>query len=198
MVVSWQECGMVGVIRRVVVCALVLALVVGSMGQVSAETSGSVTVTGEVVAVPLSITIFTSDVSFGNIDYKATEQTSDISAKGFEVANNNGAQWVANTPIDVSIESPGPFTSTVCTSSQTGLPTNGFYIMDTIPAGPSDAATKFSAPNASVMANCTPGTTWKSGTAGVHPYSAYLGLWIQMTHDLQTFTATVTFSVSAS
>ncbi|MEZ4623231.1 MAG: hypothetical protein R2843_00135 [Thermomicrobiales bacterium] len=81
---------MVGVIRRVVVCALVLALVVGSMGQVSAETSDSVTVTGEIVAVPLSITISTSDITFGNIDYKATAQTTNIAATGFQVANNNG------------------------------------------------------------------------------------------------------------
>ena len=186
------------VVSRVLGFACALALVVGSMGQVSAETSDSVTVTGEIVAVALSITISTSDITFGNIDYKATAQTTNIAATGFQVANNNGAQWVANSSIDVSIESPGPFTSSVCTSSQNGLPPNGFYIMDAVPSSDTDAATKFSAPNASVMANCTPGTTWKSGTAGIHPYSAYLGLWIQMTHDLQEFTATVTFSVSAS
>ena len=189
---------MVGVIRRVVVCALVLALVVGSMGQVSAETSDSITVTGEIVAVPLSITISTSDITFGNIDYKATAQTTNVAATGFQVANNNGAQWVANSSINVSIESPGPFTSSVCTSSQNGLPPNGFYIMDAVPSSDTDAATKFSAPNSSIVASCTPGTPWKSGTAGIHPFSAYLGLWIQMTHDLQEFTATVTFSVSAS
>lgn len=186
------------VVGRVFGVASAVVLAIASVVPVSAQSSDSVNVTGEIVSAPLSITISTASVDFGNIDYKATTQPPTASATGFVVgAGDNGAQWVANTAINVSIESPGTFTARVCITNNNGLPPNLIYILDNMPANATDANTAFTAPTAGLTQTCPPPMTWKTGVSGTHSYAPHLGMWIQSNHTPQDFSATVVFSVTA-
>jgi type 1 fimbria pilin len=185
-----------GVVRRSFALFAAFILTVATSVPAFAQTSDTVTVTGSIVAAPLSITISTESVSFGNIDYRST-QDGNSSATGFLTSDNNGAQWVANTPVSITVISPSTWTSTACVSSSSGLPGTGLYLLPSMPASVTEAGTAFAQANVNIPSNCSSVLTWKLNHAeGESTWSRQLGMWIQSTHTTGAFNATVTFSVS--
>jgi hypothetical protein len=185
-----------GLSRRVLVFLSVVSLALASSVPVTAQTSDSVEVTGSIVAAPLSITISTETISFGALDYRATAQPNPGSATGFLADGNNGALWVANTPLSISISSPAAWSATACISVSNGLPTAGLFGMAAMPADAAAANLAFQSSNSFIhpCASAVPWTT--SSQPGDATLSRHLGTWVQSTNALGPFTATVQFSIS--
>ena len=178
------------------VCAL--AFVVASMAPVSAQSSDSVTVTGEIVAVPLSISIPTTTVTFGQMDYLASPQGGSPSAVGFIATGNNGALWTSQTPISITVVSPAVWASSVCVANSSGLGAHMFRLLAAVPADVTAANAAFIAGSAQISTSCATPSLWISNqSAGTPaPFTRYLGAWVQSSDPAATVNATITFSVS--
>ena len=186
-----------GVVRRLLTIGSVLAISLAAIVPVTAQTDDTVVVTGSIVDAPLSITISNDSVGFGNIDYKASAQAQPASAQGFVVAGNNGAQWISNSPVTVSITSPVTWSATACVVSRSGLPASGLYLLGSMPASASDANTMFVSANTPIPGTCSTQLTWTTNNSpGDQTLTKYLGTWVQSTDAKGSFTATVRFSVS--
>lgn len=186
------------VVSRVFGAACALMLAFAFVVPVSSQSSDSVTVTGAIVGAPLSISIPDTVVTFGNMDYLATSQGGSPSAVGFLADSNNGALWISQTPVVITIVSPAVWSSTVCVTSSTGLPATAFRILPSVPTTTQEANTAFGQSGASVAESCTTPSAWiVSQTAGgptVH--TRYLGAWVQQTMTPAPVTGTITFSVT--
>lgn len=186
-----------GLSRRVLVFLSVVSLALASFVPVTAQTSDSVEVTGSIVAAPLSITISSETISFGALDYRATPQTPVATATGFLVAGNNGAQWVANTPLSVTVVSPNTWSASACVSSNSGLPASGLSILSTMPGDADTANSAFLQSTAPIVSGCPSPISWTTNNVpGESTLTRYLGTWVQSTDTVRAFQATVLITVS--
>ena len=185
-------------VRRVPAFLLVLVLTVASMAPVTAQTVDTVTVTGEIVGVPLSITISDTPVAFGNVNYLATAQTGTIAADGFLATENNGAIWVSRTPVSITVTSPAAWSSTVCVSTASGIRPQMFRLLNAIPADDAAANTAVIAGTAMISENCASPSAWiQNAPAGANnSYTKYIAAWVQAAETPGTMSATITFTVS--
>jgi len=170
------------------------------MAPVTAQSSDSIMVTGEVVAFPLSITLSDDTVTFGRIDHRATPQTGGtIYANGFLV-NNNGAQWVSRTTFSVTVDSPNVWSATICATATPAAYSGLFRHMDAMPADAAAANTAFSATDANyISGSCASPHNWLQGQLpGLASFTRYLGVWANGTAPLGTLDATITISVSTT
>jgi len=185
------------VVRRVSGPLLALLLVVASMAPVTAQSSDSITVTGEVVAFPLSITLSDDTVTFGRIDHRATAQTGGtIYANGFLVSGN-GAQWVSRTTFSVTVDSPNVWSATICATATPSAYSGLFRHMDAMPADAAAANAAFGSDPNYISGNCTIPTTWlQSQASGMRSFTRYLGVWVDKDAPFGTLNGTITITVS--
>ena len=182
--------------RRVFAILTAFAVILASLVPVTAQSSDSVDITGAIVSAPLSIEISNTTVAFGALDYRATAQPNQASATGFLAPANNGAYWVANTALSISIISPSSWSATACVSTSNGLPGAGLYNLETMPGDAPAANVAFAQSNVNINA-CASATPWTTNNnAGTPTLTRYLGTWVQSTDTPRSFTAIVHFSVS--
>lgn len=186
------------VVGRVFGLVCAFALIVASAVHVTAQSSDSVTVTGEIVGVPLSISISETTIAFGSMDYLASPQGGSPSAVGFLATGNNGALWTAQTPVTISVNSPSTWASSVCVTNSTGFAAHKFRLLTTVPADAAGANAAFGAGNAYISAVCPAPTPWiMNQPAGASmSFTRYLGAWVQVDDPVATINATITFSVT--
>jgi hypothetical protein len=186
--------------RRIASLVGALILTAAAINPSAASTTGSVSVTGSIVPVPVSISIDQTTVGFGSVDSKGTPQTGSTRATGYE-AVGGGAYWFTTSTIKVTVSSPTAWSGTVCLSASDGLPLGGIKLPTTaqLPTSATQAASSWSTllvPSAS----CSPAATWvgsATSTPGVsHEY--HLATFVGTTdgENPRSFTATVTFSAS--
>jgi hypothetical protein len=184
--------------RFVRLCSVIGAVVLslGTFVPVHADSTGTVSVTGAIVASPLSISIIGSPIAFGNIDSAGTPQTSGISAAGFR--DTNGAYWVAENPIAISINSPSGWNGTVCEmTGGTSAPGGLAFAQNTKPTTLASAATSYGSNR--ISSGC-PGTLiWGTrATAGLDSRTLYLTTKVFDTDTPRSFNTTIQFSVSTT
>jgi hypothetical protein len=185
------------VFRRAFAVLAVFILAAVSFVPVTAQSSDSVVVTGSIVLAPLSISISNETIAFGALDYRATPQTPAASATGFLADGNNGALWVANTPVSISVISPAPWSATACVSANTGLPTAGLYLLPSMPADAPAANLAYQQANVAIANGCTSPTAWTvNNNPGEATVTRFFGTWVQSNSTVGPFSATVVFSVS--
>jgi len=171
-----------------------LVILLGSAGVSSAQTTDTVSVSGQVAPAPLNISIATDSVNFGNIDYKATSQGASPAAQGFE-AQGGGAYWTAVTPIVINVSSPNPWTGQVCRDSGSNVPEGGIRLLGRVPQDQQEASADFGGNN--VIPTCSGNLTWLlSGSTGSTTTTKYIGTWVQSTDQLGTLSTRLTFSVT--
>jgi hypothetical protein len=161
-----------------------------------AAPTGTVSVSGTIVAVPASISITNGSISFGNIDAKGTPQSSQ-QAVGY--LSDGGAYWVTVSAATITVSSPTAWNGTVCRSAAVDLPSGGLVIMspDERPSGESDAASKFSVATRPGTDCATP-TSWVSNgqPSSAATYNEHMGTFVLNGDAPRAFNVTVTFSVS--
>lgn len=182
-------------LRRFASLVGALVLLAGAVSPSSAQESATVTVSGQIVAAPLSISIGSGSVNFGSIDHKATPQTPSASSAGF-VSPSGGAYWFANAPIVLNVNSPTSWTGGVCRTDGANVPDGGFRLSVSLPQSQSDANTAFGG-NAIPPCGGTP-LTWMMGSQGSVSPERYLGVWVQSDDTIGSFSTVLTFSVSTS
>jgi hypothetical protein len=184
-------------LRRIASLVGALVLVAAAANPSAASTTGSVTVTGKIVAAPVSISIGPASIGFGDIDAKGTPQTGTAQAVGFE-DTNGGAHWFTNAKITVTVSSPSAWSGKVCLSSPDSLPAGGLRLTtpDLFPlSGP--AATNFTS-SLQPSIGCASPATWvgsENATPGI-TYEYHLSTYVGTGDTPRTFGATVTFSAS--
>jgi hypothetical protein len=182
--------------RRVFAVVAAFVLAVASFVPVTAQSSDSVVVTGSIVLAPLSITVSNETIAFGALDYRATPQTPTASATGFLADGNNGALWVANTPVSISVVSPLTWSATVCINTSSGLPVAGLYGIAELPTNAAAANLAYQQSNAYIN-TCGNASPWTLGNAaGEQTLTRFMGTWVQITNPAGPFSATLLFSVS--
>lgn len=172
--------------------ALVLMLVMAV--PVLADTSGTVSVTGEIVPSPLSLTISTTSVSFGQLDSAGTAQASPL-ATGYRTTG--GAYWVAEAAVTLTVSSPAAWTGTVCVTSGGTPPPGGLAINKTTkPETLSAAEYAFSAYG---LSGCPTARQWaQGGVVTQDTTTVYLVTLVSDSDAPGTFAAPLQFSVSAN
>jgi hypothetical protein len=181
------------------IASLVGALIVtaAAINPSAASTTGSVSVTGSIVAAPVSISIGQTSIGFGGIDAKGTPQTGPTQAVGFEDAGG-GARWFTTATVTVTVSSPTAWSGTVCMSASEGLPSGMLGL--SAPPSPTDGSSALSRWSDAIKPaqGCLTQTTWiqsglkTNGTDYVYHLATYVGL-----DDLpRNFSATVQFSAS--
>jgi type 1 fimbria pilin len=186
-------------LRRFASLVGALVLLIGATVHSHAQQSGNVTVTGQIVAAPMSISIAQSTIGFGDIDSKGTMQTGTKVASGFAVAT--GAYWYTDSKISITVSSPTQWTGRFCRSNDLNVPGGGFALIDTsdFPTNSTEAQTRFNAaPQAST--NCSSATSWISGAPATTQRVIEKHLATQVLNGDQTgsFSSTLTFSVSTT
>jgi hypothetical protein len=182
--------------RFVRLCSLVGALVlsIGTFVPAHADTTGTVSVTGSIIASPLSMTIDQTSVGFGDINAAGTAQ-SPVAAIGYR--GSNGAFWVSETSIQITVSSPSGWNGFVCQNAGGTLPPGGIAIAKT--TKPSSLADATSAYSTGLTSTGCPGSlSWGSGgSSGPQVNSIYF-----LTKVLDTdpasgfFNPTLKFTVS--
>lgn len=187
------------VFRPLFLSLLILVIAFSSVAPLSAQTSDTVTVTGNIVALPLGIAIPETTISLGNIDYQATAQSEPVFANGFAAEGNNGALWTALEPIMMKVVSPATWSAGVCVIPFGGLPATRFRLLSAIPTNTSEANTAFNGPNSYVSDNCNSPSQWlQNQPAGSpNPFTRYIGAWVQSSDGAGLLKAEITFSVTA-
>lgn len=172
-----------------------LGLALGMFVPAQADTTGSVTVTGSIVASPLSMTIAQSSVAFGNIDAAGTPQQPTASATG--LPTSGGAFWVADTAVTIVVSSPVPWTSQACHNNSGTRPPGGIVtVMQNKPATAQEAAGFYDSRR--LPSDCASSPNWGVGNAGQVTRTVYLMTKVLETDSVSSFNTTVTFSVTPS
>jgi hypothetical protein len=185
--------------RRIASLVGALILTAAAINPSAASTTGSVSVTGSIVPVPVSISIGQGTIGFGNIDVKGTPQTAPVQAVGYE-AVGGGAYWFTTSTITVTVSSPTSWSGTVCMSASDNLP-SGLLGLSAPPSPTDQSSATSNWGNAIKPAQgCATPTSWVSsnqGTPGTD-YLYHLATYVGTNDSPGSFSATIVFSASNS
>ena len=183
--------------RFVRLCSLVGALVLslGTFIPAHADTNGNVTVTGSIVASPLSMTITETSIGFGNLDSAGTAQTGSPSAIGFRTTD--GAFWVAESGIHIAVSSPTGWVGRVCEGQPSTPPPGGIAFEYVKPTTLQTANSSYDSHR--IPGNCTTPVIWRpSGSSGQSSATLYLTTKVGDADAAASFSMKLTFSVASS
>jgi hypothetical protein len=191
---------------RIAALALCLIAPLGFAAQARAETSGTVTFTGEVVPSSLTMTLNAGSFSFGQIDSGGdrynplTSPTQPFPVSGGAASGvPNGMAWFTRTPLELTVSTPVTAVATICITVQTNVIDSGgsrLYMPVSNPAlGGSDALSYLTGRDVPLCsAGALNGAFFNIGAdQEYHLYPAYL---VRFTDPPATFSATVLYTVS--
>ena len=172
-----------------------LGLALGMFVPAQADTTGTVTVTGQIVASPLSMTIDQSSVAFGNIDSAGPAQGGTVLATGW--TSTGGAVWVAKNPVTISVSSPGVWQTKACHGPAGTMPPGGLSTsLGLEPATMQNAVYAYE--NRRLTSDCATLLVGATGNTGQSTTTVYLLTKVSNSDPSGSFNTTVTFSVALS
>jgi hypothetical protein len=193
-------------IARILAIAVCLIAPLGWMSHARADTTGNVSMTGEVVASPMSLTLDRNSFLFGTIDatgaaYDPATSTVAPYAVSGQTANGipDGIAWFARQPLIITITSPVRVRLSACMTAQSNVldgTKSRLNITYSTPASGGQAYEHLLGTSAPV---CAPGiytaTAFDAGANQAHDvYPVYL---VRATDTPNTFSMTVQFTISS-